>query len=185
MPKIIDEAKELIMVAAKKRLFAEGINKLTIRAVADDCNIAIGTIYNYFTSKEMLVGEIMLDDWCHITEKADEECRNCTSVMEGIEIVCNALTEFSDSYQKVFNEQRVTALTKRTIDGRHEMLIGRLSKMLRIIFDKFSVEYDRSLLIFVSETILVEANYRYNFDEYKRLIGSVINYKEGEHNEQL
>lgn len=185
MPKIIDEAKQVILAAAKKRLFSNGINDITVRAVAKDSHIATGTFYNYFKNKEMLIAEIMLDDWMDITEKANGRCKKCASPMEGIEIIYDALIEFSDKYKRIFEEQRLTGMTKNTFDGRHALLVGKLSEMLKISFDKFSVKYDSDLLTFISESILIEANYRYPFNKYKKLVGRLIKYKEGHNNEQL
>lgn len=174
MPKIIDEAKQVILAAAKKRLFENGINGVTIRAVADDSHIATGTFYNYFKNKEMLIAHILVDDWIDITEIANDRCKKCASPMEGIEIIYEALIEFSDRYKKVFEEQRHTSMTKSSIDGKHEVLIAKLNEMLKISFDKFSVSYDNDLLTFISESILTLANYRYSFDKYKELIGRLI-----------
>ncbi|MCW6071193.1 TetR/AcrR family transcriptional regulator [Clostridium botulinum] len=37
--------------------------ELNIRDVCKNCNIAIGTFYNYFSSKDHLVREIFVSDW--------------------------------------------------------------------------------------------------------------------------
>ena len=50
MPKIIDEAREKILSAAKHTLLGQGYSVLSLRGVARQCGIAVGTIYNYFES---------------------------------------------------------------------------------------------------------------------------------------
>ena len=62
MPKIIENIKEQIIEEAKRQLFENGYAKTTIRSVAKACGIGVGTIYNYFPSKEMLISAFMLDD---------------------------------------------------------------------------------------------------------------------------
>ena len=53
MPKLIPDAKNNILSIAKKQLFMKGYNGLIIREVAEQCGLAVGTIYNYFSSKDM------------------------------------------------------------------------------------------------------------------------------------
>lgn len=59
MPKLIPDAKIKILSTARKQLFEKGYTGLILREVADQCAMAVGTIYNYFSSKDMLVAAIM------------------------------------------------------------------------------------------------------------------------------
>jgi len=56
MPKIIDGLQKQILKEAKYQIFKNGFSKMTIRSVAKACDIAVGTIYNYYPSKEFLTG---------------------------------------------------------------------------------------------------------------------------------
>ena len=55
MPKIIDGLQMQILKEAKPQAFKNGYSKMTIRSVAKACDIAVGTIYNYYPSKEFLM----------------------------------------------------------------------------------------------------------------------------------
>ena len=44
-------------------LLEEGYGALTMRAVAARCGIAVGTVYNYFPAKDMMVGNVILAGW--------------------------------------------------------------------------------------------------------------------------
>lgn len=65
--KILEHALEI----AKK----EGVDKLSIRKLASACNIAIGSVYNYFPDKEALVTEMGENFWRAIFENQEKVYR--------------------------------------------------------------------------------------------------------------
>ena len=63
MPKIIENLREILLAASRTLLLEEGYRALTMRQVAGLCHVAVGTVYNYFPSKDMLAAHILLEDW--------------------------------------------------------------------------------------------------------------------------
>ena len=63
MPKLIENAKEIILECADCELAEKGYESLTIRSIADKCGIAVGTVYNYFHAKDEIVFFVMRRDW--------------------------------------------------------------------------------------------------------------------------
>lgn len=63
MPKKINALREKLLMCAREILVGRGYSELTIRAIATECGVVPGTIYNYFPSKEKLVESVMLEDW--------------------------------------------------------------------------------------------------------------------------
>lgn len=63
MSRIIENPKQLILDTAKDILFNKGYKELSMRNVAKACDIAIGTIYNYYPTKRDLVVEMMAEHW--------------------------------------------------------------------------------------------------------------------------
>ena len=61
MPKIVNiqEKRESIALSSTKLFLEKGFNKLTVSEVALNANIAKGSIYNYFDSKEDIVFAII------------------------------------------------------------------------------------------------------------------------------
>ena len=57
MPKIIENVREQLLAEAKKQVFEHGYADTTIRSVARACGLGVGTVYNYFSSKEMLIAD--------------------------------------------------------------------------------------------------------------------------------
>lgn len=62
--KILEKALEI----AKR----EGVDKLSIRKLSSACNIAIGSVYNYFPDKEALVTAMAEEFWTVIFENQDK-----------------------------------------------------------------------------------------------------------------
>jgi AcrR family transcriptional regulator len=63
MPRIIDNPDRLILGQAKEILYREGYVALNMRRLAKDCQIALGTIYNYYPTKNDLILAMMLEYW--------------------------------------------------------------------------------------------------------------------------
>ena len=76
MPKVIEELREKILAKTKEVLLQDGYNALTIRGVSAACGIAAGTVYNYFSSKDMMVAAVMLEDWLLALAKMKEAAKN-------------------------------------------------------------------------------------------------------------
>lgn len=62
--------------AAKKRLLSDGYGSFSVRKIAGDCEIAVGTLYNYFQNKDMLIAYVMMEDWETALHRMEEE--GCT-----------------------------------------------------------------------------------------------------------
>ena len=63
MPKIIENLPERLAEEARRQIEQSGFSAMTIRSVAKACGVGVGTVYNYFPSKEALVATFMLTDW--------------------------------------------------------------------------------------------------------------------------
>lgn len=72
MPKIIPDIRKNILASARTQLMAGGFRGLSLRRVADDCGIALGTTYHYFPSKNELAVAVIEDDWNREVSFVDE-----------------------------------------------------------------------------------------------------------------
>lgn len=66
MPKILENVKETLLIEGSELLLKNGYTNLNIRDVAKNSGIAVGTFYNYFSNKDELVREIILNSWNRI-----------------------------------------------------------------------------------------------------------------------
>lgn len=71
-------SREQLLDQAKKIVYAEGISKLSIRRVAEECGVAIGTVYNYYPAKSDLILAVMEEFWRNVFHgqefPADSSC---------------------------------------------------------------------------------------------------------------
>ena len=63
MPKIIEHVKDRLLAETARQLGDGGYDAVTIRSIAKGCGVGVGTVYNYFPSKEALIAGHLLEDW--------------------------------------------------------------------------------------------------------------------------
>lgn len=66
-------SKEEILKTSRELMQQQGWSAITIRSVAAGCNVSVGSIYNYFGSKEELVGAAVESIWCDIFHRTEDE----------------------------------------------------------------------------------------------------------------
>ena len=66
-------SKEAIMLVCRRIAAENGLKALSMRAVASECGIALGTLYNYFSNKEELLIAAIASVWEDIFRLTDKE----------------------------------------------------------------------------------------------------------------
>ena len=98
MPKIIADLEENILKEARRVLLESGYDALTMRAVASGCGIAVGTVYNYFASKELLCARVMLRDWQQALDGMCEDISSAPDALLGLRCILCASTPSAGSF---------------------------------------------------------------------------------------
>ncbi len=134
IPKIIQELRERILAAARRRLLTEGYAALSLRGIAQDCSIAVGTIYNYFPDKNTLIASVMLVDWLTALDKMDRGCAGARTISEGYLAIYAAIREFAQIYREVWTQFTRTGGSSGELDSRHlllrDQLVARIAPLL-------------------------------------------------------
>lgn len=65
MNKVVTSREE-ILKRSRELIRDKGYGALNIRSVAKQCNVAVGSIYNYFTSKSELIAAVVASVWGEI-----------------------------------------------------------------------------------------------------------------------
>lgn len=60
-------SREHLLAAAKELAYGQGLTAVNIRAVAANCGVAVGSIYNYFPTKADLIAAVIEDFWRQAT----------------------------------------------------------------------------------------------------------------------
>lgn len=156
MPKIIDEARERILATARRKLFAEGYSGLTLRSVARECSIAVGTIYNYFQDKDTLVASVMMEDWVEALSRMDRACAQAATAADGLVGIQQAIKDFGSLYGAVWDQFSQTRGSSGAINSRHRMLRDQITQRILGMMERLDMA-DRALAPVLAETVLAAA----------------------------
>lgn len=102
MPKILENVKETLLAEGGEMLHANGYNNLNIRDVAKNSGIAVGTFYNYFSNKDDLVREIVLNHWMKVLINIDSLSSSDETIRTKLLTLSQQLDSFFKTYSEVF-----------------------------------------------------------------------------------
>lgn len=151
MPKLIPDAKIKILSTARKQLFEKGYTGLILREVADQCAMAVGTIYNYFSSKDMLVAAIMAEDWLISLINMQKSCEKASTIEQGVKAIYYSIVEYAQIYEKIWTEYKGVP---SGFGGRHLLLRSQLSELLSDLLERHGRKEDMELCPLLAETVL-------------------------------
>jgi AcrR family transcriptional regulator len=155
LPKIIENVRESLIKTAREQIKTYGYAGMTIRSVAKECSLGIGTVYNYFKSKEELIHSFMYEDW---QRSYDKICRRCEETDEPKEILYEIHKEicvFVENNRTLFSDPNANKVFAAYYVKGHAFLRKQLAENLEVICRKHAKEYTPLLPAFLSESVLV------------------------------
>lgn len=174
MPKIIQNLEIRLIEEARKQIEASGYGNVTIRSVAAACGVGVGTVYNYFPSKDALLAAYMLPDWkecmtviCAVGSHSEkpEDVTRC---------IYDQLSGFTDRHQGVFRDAAAVAGFAAADTQYHKLLRSQLAQPLeRFCGSGFAVE-------FIAEALLTWTVAGKAFEEIYGMIGPLFCHAAGE-----
>ena len=168
MPKIIENLKEVLLFEAKKQIAERGYKATTVRSVAASCGVAVGTVYNYFSSKEMLVATFMLEDWLKCLDNIRSTPRD--SEREYFHKIYAELLNFAGKYSEIFADEEAIKAYGNVSHSRHGQLRSQLAELILPICrgkDSFTAE-------FVAESMLTWSMAGIDFESIYAVIKKII-----------
>ncbi len=171
MPKLIENLRERILHNAKAELLEMGYDSLTIRSVAKNCGIAVGTVYNYFPSKEMLAAEVMLEDWLAALKQMQCACNAASDVPEALTALYTGLRGFTGTYHNVWAGYAFSDTEKTKFHDRHKLLVRQLADCMRPALNRAQANTADGYDIFLAENVLIcTGNSEMEFDALLRIV---------------
>lgn len=131
MPKIIENPKERLIAEARRQTTQFGYGAVTIRSVASACGIGIGTVYNYFPSKEALMAAYLLQDWqtCICAIRQTEAAAQ--SALPVLRCIYDQLVEYARRHRPVFQDPSAASEFAGSFSRYHGLLRSQLAEPLR------------------------------------------------------
>lgn len=166
MPKIIENVREQLLAEAKKQVLSRGYANTTIRSVAGGCRLGVGTVYNYFESKEMLIASFVYDDWKkYLSEMQNLPKGDPMMLLKGI---YDSLISFERDYMTLFSDSDAAKLVSVGFAGRHKMLREQIAHfVMPICDDSFCAE-------FIAESLICWSMESIDFDRVYHLLEKLI-----------
>ncbi len=116
MPKILVNVKEDICNNTRLMLREEPYESIGIRSIATKCGIGMGTIYNYYRSKEEIIAEVIVSEWNVILRRMDVAIKGEPDSVKRLENIFVLLQEFIRNFHSVWTSMGLA----NKADGKSE-----------------------------------------------------------------
>ena len=151
MPKIIENLKDRLIAEAEKQIEESGYGAVTIRSVAKACGVGVGTVYNYFPSKDMLIATFMLEDWQECLVRMAEAPADAEGLLSHM---YTALREFADRHSALFRDANAAKVFVSVFTERHKLLRTQLAQVVMPVCHRDTAEEQAFLAEFIAESLL-------------------------------
>ena len=165
MPKIIENARGMLIGEAKRQIEELGYESVTIRSIAKGCSLGLGTFYNYFKSKDMLIATFLLEDWQDRISRVTEKSREEQDPMAVVKSIYDELTAFIEKNKSIFTSPDAIKSFNNSVSAYHKVLRNQLAEPIRLVCFKSEYENYDFLSQFIAESVLTWTTAKKNFDE--------------------
>lgn len=131
MPKIIENLEDRLITEAKKQVEQQGYGAVTIRSIAKSCGVGVGTIYNYFSSKDALLASYMLSDWKECVLAINAVSTYSQDPDPVVRCICDQLIAFSKKHELIFRDEAALESFVGSFSQYHKLLRSQLAEPLR------------------------------------------------------
>lgn len=174
MPKIIENLKSRILETTCREIKEKGYSGITLRGIAKSCDIALGTFYNYFKSKEILVANLIVADWMKKKLELEEELEKSTDVHGAMARIHAFITSFYNQHKDMWKDYRFTGESGYEYDERHQLLVSQISLIISGALQKAGCENDSNTCRVLAEMILTASTKDMDYEIYGPIIERVI-----------
>lgn len=174
MPKIIENIRPKLLEEARRQIEENGYKEMTVRSVASALSIGLGTLYNYFESKDMLVASFMLEDWNSTINDMRQKMDSSANPHQKLGSIFNGLRSFSEAHKKLFSDPGARKTFAHTMQERHPILLSQISALVLPILDSSAVENKQLLADFISEALLTWSATGKSYDELQTIFNRLI-----------
>lgn len=170
MPKIIENVREQLLAVAKKQIEERGYANTTIRSVAGECGLAVGTVYNYFKSKDMLIATFVVEDWQNVlSDVRDIRTSDARAVLKTI---YDTLNLFADRHKALFSDPDAAKVFSTVFSERHKTLRSQIAEIILPLCNCGNAEFTAE---FAAESLLTWTVAGKDFDSIFNVIEKILN----------
>lgn len=134
-------SKEEILKISREIVISEGLSSINMRKVAKECNIAVGSLYNYFPSKKDLISSVVRNIWMDIFHLSEYKT-DLHSFLDAINWIYESLENGNKKYNDFLIQHSSIFLSDDKKHGK-EMMDNSLKHIKDSL--KFIVLEDKSI----------------------------------------
>lgn len=154
MPKIIENIRERILAEAEREVMEQGYGSLTIRSVAGALGIATGTIYNYFSSKLVMVACFMLKEWNTTMEGIRTACEQKCDYQNVLMSAYEGINTFCEEHQALFDDPEAKSGFTDAYISKRGLLIKQVADLFEPVCRESAVNYTEHTAEFLAESLM-------------------------------
>lgn len=174
MPKILPNIRQTILEQGRLILIENGYDNMNIRDVAKNCNIGIGTFYNYFSNKEDLVIEIITRDWDKILQSSESLISEKINLKDKLFIVYDLINNFLNKYLSIFMSMMSDNIPACPRDKIMNPIYENTEKILQVSKDRNEINPDIPLIklsrILIGSMVFLSKEKDIDFEEFYSLL---------------
>ncbi len=164
MPKIIENLKDRLLAEARLQLEQGGYEAVTIRSIAKGCGVGVGTVYNYFPSKEALIATHLLEDWQERVRTIQLVADRSDTPQPILWCIYEQLVDFARCHLAIFSSEAAASSFAGSFSQYHDLLRSQLAGPLqRFCSSDFGAH-------FIAESLLTWSMHGKSFDEIYEIL---------------
>lgn len=113
-------SREEILRTSRELISRQGWNAVNIRAVAAACNISVGSVYNYFSSKSELIAAAVESVWCDIFHFPEDE-KSFERFTDCVEWMFACMRRGDEKYPGFFSLHSMSFIGEEKAEGQQMM----------------------------------------------------------------
>lgn len=178
--RIID--KEEILNNCRQIIMEQGLNNINMRNVAKSCDIALGSLYNYFPNKNALLIDVIKDVWQHIFHM--DSSLNFNSFYDCLIWFNNKIIEGEKNYPGFINihtfiigtdqndNKEATLQMHKWLAHIENSLLQVLNNDPNIIQDRFNDTYTKQRFVkyCIQQIVSLHISFNKDYDEFLHII---------------
>lgn len=131
MPKIIENLEDRLIREAERQIAQSGYGAVTVRSIAKGCGVGVGTVYNYFPSKEAIIATLLLADWKSRIGTIRAVATYSESPRSVVLCIYDQLKEFARNNAPVFRDEAAVSGFAGSFSKYHSLLREQLADPLK------------------------------------------------------
>lgn len=172
MPKIIENVREQLLTEARRQIAERGYGSTTIRSVAGACGLGVGTVYNYFKSKEVLIASFILEDWRDCLKRMAGLSKDDPKVL--LQGIYRAIRDFEEENRSLFSDADAAKAVILGYSSRHKLLRRQIADVILPCCEIHKVDNASFAAEYIAEALLCWSMEDVEFDTIYPLLDKIM-----------